>query len=190
MVNLLRDGEPLRMSKRAGTVVSMEDLVEAVGVDAGRYALARSSSDSMIDVDLDLLTKRTNDNPVFYVQYAHARTCNVTRLAIEDGRADGRRLRALAARARDRVGAARRARAVPRASSRVRLSCGSRTAVARYLETLAGVYHRWYDACRVRPQGDEQVTDLHRTRLWVNEATRTVLARGLDLLGVSAPERM
>ncbi|GMA88597.1 hypothetical protein GCM10025868_38470 [Angustibacter aerolatus] len=85
MVNLLKDGQPLRMSKRAGTVVTLEDLVDAVGVDAGRYALARSSADSQIDIDLDLLVRRTNDNPVFYVQYAHARTCGVSRLAGEDG---------------------------------------------------------------------------------------------------------
>jgi len=190
MVNLVRDGEPLRMSKRAGTVVTMEDLVDAVGVDAGRYALARSSSDSMIDVDLDLLTKRTNDNPVFYVQYAHARTCNVTRLAVEDGvlLADGfdpsllghETESVLLAVLGEFPGTVARA-AELREPHRV----------ARYLETLAAAYHKWYDACRVRPQdADEVVTDLHRTRLWVNEATRTVLARGLDLLGVSAPERM
>jgi arginyl-tRNA synthetase len=189
MVNLLRDGEPLRMSKRAGTVVSMEDLVEAVGVDAGRYALARSSSDSMIDVDLDLLTKRTNDNPVFYVQYAHARTCNVTRLAIEDGvlMADGFEPSLLGHETESALlGVLGQFPGVVARAAELR----EPHRVARYLETLAGVYHRWYDACRVRPQGDEQVTDLHRTRLWVNEATRTVLARGLDLLGVSAPERM
>jgi arginyl-tRNA synthetase len=190
MVNLVRGGEPLRMSKRAGTVVTMEDLVDAVGVDAGRYALARSSSDSMIDIDLDLLVKRTNDNPVFYVQYAHARTCNVTRLAVEDGvlLADGFDPALLTHETESvLLGILGEFPGVVARAAELR----EPHRVARYLESLAGAYHRWYDACRVRPQGaDEQVTDLHRTRLWVNEATRTVLARGLDLLGVSAPERM
>ncbi len=190
MVNLVRDGEPLRMSKRAGTVVTMEDLVEAVGVDAGRYALARSSSDSMIDIDLDLLTRRTNENPVFYVQYAHARTCNVTRLAVEDGvlLADGFDPTLLTDVTESvLLGVLGQFPGVVARAAELR----EPHRVARYLETLAGAYHRWYDACRVRPQdADEQVTDLHRTRLWLNEATRTVLARGLSLLGVSSPERM
>lgn len=190
LVNLLRHGEPLKMSKRAGTVVTMEDLVGAVGVDAGRYALARSSSDSMIDIDLDLLTRRTNDNPVFYVQYAHARTCNVTRLAIEDGvlMADGFDPSLLGDETESMLlGVLGQFPGVVARAAELR----EPHRVARYLETLAGAYHRWYDACRVRPQeADEKVTDLHRTRLWLNEATRTVLARGLGLLGVSAPERM
>ncbi len=190
MVNLLKDGEPLRMSKRAGTVVTLDDLVEAVGVDAGRYALARSSSDSSIDIDLDLLTKRSNDNPVFYVQYAHARTCNVSRLAAEDGvhTADGFDPSLLGHETESvLLGVLGQFPGVVARAAELR----EPHRVARYLETLAGAYHKWYDACRVRPQNaDEEVTDLHRTRLWVNEATRTVLARGLDLLGVSAPEQM
>ncbi|WP_460445440.1 arginine--tRNA ligase [Angustibacter aerolatus] len=190
MVNLLKDGQPLRMSKRAGTVVTLEDLVDAVGVDAGRYALARSSADSQIDIDLDLLVRRTNDNPVFYVQYAHARTCGVSRLAGEDGirTADGFDPAVLTHETESALLAT-----LGQFPSVVATAAELREPhrVARYLETLAGTYHRWYDACRVRPQSaDEAITDLHRTRLWLNEATRTVLARGLDLLGVSAPERM
>jgi arginyl-tRNA synthetase len=190
MVNLVRDGEPVRMSKRAGTVVVLEDLVAAVGVDAARYALTRSSTDSTMDVDLDLLTRRTNENPVFYVQYAHARTCNVARLAAEDGvrREDGFD----AALLTDPTEAALLAVLgdFPRVvASAARLREPHR--VARYLEDLAGRFHKWYDTCRVRPvTGDEEVTDLHRTRLWLNDATRRVLANGLGLLGVSAPERM
>jgi arginyl-tRNA synthetase len=190
MVNLLRGGEPVRMSKRAGTVVTMEDLVGAVGVDASRYALARSSADSAIDVDLDLLVKRSNDNPVFYVQYAHARTCNVTRLAVEDGvRIQDGFDPALLGHETESVLLATLGQFPGVGATAAELREPHR--VARYLETLAGAYHKWYDNCRVRPQNaDEEVTDLHRTRLWLNEATRTVLARGLDLLGVSAPERM
>jgi arginyl-tRNA synthetase len=190
MVNLIQDGQPVKMSKRAGTVVVLEDLVEAVGVDAARYALTRSSTDSMIDIDLDLLRKHTNENPVYYVQYAHARTCNVTRLAGEDGvrLADGfdpsllthdseSALLAILGDFPRTVAQAAKLREPHR--------------VPRYLEDLAGRYHKWYDDCRVRPhEADEQITDLHRTRLWLNEATRVVLANGLGLLGVSSPERL
>ncbi|MGD8148929.1 arginine--tRNA ligase [Ornithinimicrobium sp. Y1694] len=190
LVNLVKDGRPVRMSKRAGTVVVLEDLVEAVGVDAARYALTRSSTDSQIDIDLDLLASRTNENPVFYVQYAHARTCNVARLAAEDGvhREDGfdpslldheteAVLLAILGDFPRVVAQAAQLREPHR--------------VARYLEDLAGRFHKWYDECRVRPMSaDEEITDLHRSRLWLNDATRQVLANGLGLLGVSAPERM
>jgi arginyl-tRNA synthetase len=190
MVNLIQDGHPVKMSKRAGTVVVLEDLVEAVGVDAARYALTRSSADSMIDIDLDLLRRHTNENPVFYVQYAHARTCNVTLLAGEDGvhLTDGfdpsllthESEAALLAILGD----------FPRVVAQA-AKLREPHRVARYLEDLAGRYHKWYDDCRVRPREvGEEITDLHRTRLWLNEATRVVLANGLGMLGVSAPERL
>jgi len=189
MVNLVKDGKPLRMSKRAGTVVTMEDLVSAVGVDAARYSLVRSSTDSTLDIDLDLLTKATNENPVFYVQYAHARTVNVGRNAADlgvarddgfdpsllDHESEAVLLGVLGGYTRV-VGQAAELREPHR--------------VARYLEELAGAYHKWYDQRRVTPVGDEPVADVHRTRLWLNDATRTVLANGLALLGVKAPERM
>jgi len=190
MVNLIKDGEPVRMSKRAGTVVVLEDLVEAVGVDAARYALTRSSTDSMIDIDLDLLTKHTNENPVFYVQYAHARTCNVTRLAGDDGvrLADGFDPSLLTHDSEAALLAA--LGDFPRTVAQAgKLREPHR--VARYLEDLAGHFHKWYDECRVRPrEAGEEITDLHRTRLWLNEATRVVLANGLGLLGVSSPARL
>jgi len=189
MVNLVREGVPVRMSKRAGTVVTMEDLVGAVGVDAARYALVRSSVDSQIDVDLDLLVKRTNDNPVFYVQYAHARTSGVGRnsrdlgVRTEDGfdpsLLDHATESALLAAIGD----------FPRVVAQA-AELREPHRVARYLEALAGSYHKWYDERRVTPMGDETVTDVHRTRLWLNDATRTVLANGLELLGVGAPDRM
>ena len=188
MVNLVRDGEPVRMSKRAGTVVTMEDLVDLVGVDAARYALVRSSINSSLDVDLAVLEKKTNDNPVFYVQYAHARTrqvaVNAASLGVErtefdptllDHAAEGELIAKLVE--------------LPRVLAQ---SAEFREPhrVARYLEEVAGAYHRWYDKCRVIPQADEEVTDLHRTRLWLNDATGQVIRNGLGLLGVSAPERM
>jgi arginyl-tRNA synthetase len=190
MVNLIKDGQPVRMSKRAGTVVVLEDLVEAVGVDAARYALTRSSTDSMIDIDLDLLTKHTNENPVFYVQYAHARTCNVTRLAAEDGvhLADGFDPSLLTHDSEAALLAA--LGDFPRTVAQA-AKLREPHRVARYLEDLAGHFHKWYDDCRVRPrEAGEEITDLHRTRLWLNEATRVVLANGLGLLGVSSPERL
>jgi arginyl-tRNA synthetase len=190
MVNLVKDGEAVRMSKRAGTVVVLEDLVEAVGVDAARYALTRSSTDSMIDIDLDLLRQRTNENPVFYVQYAHARTCNVTRLAIEDGvhTSDGFDPSLLTHDSESALLAI--LGDFPRVVAQA-AKMREPHRVARYLEDLAGRFHKWYDDCRVRPrEATEEITDLHRTRLWLNEATRVVLANGLALLGVSSPERL
>jgi arginyl-tRNA synthetase len=188
LVNLVRDGEAVRMSKRAGTVVTMEDLVDAVGVDAARYALVRSSADSMLDIDLGLLTKRTNENPVFYVQYAHARTGAVARNAAESGvTRDGFDASLLGHETESvLLGALADFPRVVRQAAELR----EPHRVARYLEELAGAYHRWYDACRIIPQGDEPVSDLHRTRLWLNDATGQVLRNGLGLLGVSAPERM
>jgi arginyl-tRNA synthetase len=188
LVNLVRDGEAVRMSKRAGTVVTMEDLVDAVGVDAARYALVRSSADSMLDIDLGLLTKRTNENPVFYVQYAHARTAAVARNAAESGvTRDGFDASLLSHETESvLLGALADFPRVVRQAAELR----EPHRVARYLEELAGAYHRWYDACRIIPQGDEPASDLHRTRLWVNDATGQVLRNGLGLLGVSAPERM
>lgn len=191
MVNLVRDGAPVRMSKRAGTVVRLEDLVDAIGVDAARYALARYSIDSPIDIDIELWTRATRDNPVYYVQYVAARTASVGRNAAEVGLTRGQPtdfhpelldhdkenelLKALA-----------EFPAVVATAAELR----EPHRVARYLEDLAGAYHRFYDNCRVLPRGDEEITDLHRARLWLNDATRVVIANGLRLLGVSAPERM
>ncbi|MFJ4037800.1 arginine--tRNA ligase [Microbacterium sp. NPDC090007] len=188
MVNLVRDGQPMRMSKRAGTVVTLEDLVEIVGVDAARYALTRSSADSNLDIDLDVLQKRTNDNPVFYVQYAHARTHNVARNAADSGVERSEFAPELLSHEAESalLGALQEYPRVVAYAAEVR----EPHRVARYLEELAGLYHRWYDNCRVIPLSDAPVETLHRTRLWLNDATGQVLRNGLTLLGVSAPERM
>jgi arginyl-tRNA synthetase len=188
LVNLVKDGQPVRMSKRAGNVITLQDLVEAVGVDAARYALERSSTDSALDVDLDLLTRRSNDNPVFYVQYAHARTAAVGRNLASIGVELGLFRPELLDHERevDLLGALGEFPRVVASAAELRAP----HRVARYLEDLAGRYHRWYDACRVMPLGDEPVTDLNRSRAWLNDATRIVLANGLGLLGISAPDRM
>ena len=188
MVNLVRDGQPMRMSKRAGTVITLDDLVEAIGVDAARYALTRSSVDSPIDIDLQLWSSASADNPVYYVQYAHARLCALARNAAELGLApDTSHLDELG---HDREGALIRTLGeFPRVlQSAAALREPHR--VCRYLEDLAGDYHRFYDACRVLPQGDEPAGDLHGARLALCAATRQVIANGLGILGVSAPERM
>ena len=194
LVNLVRtnaetgEKEPVRMSKRAGTVVTLEDLVDAIGVDAARYALARTSTDSNIDLDLDVLASRTNDNPVFYVQYAHARTRSVARNAVTAGvdrSAFDAALLSHETEARLLGSLAEFPRVVRQAAE-----WREPHRIARYLEELAGTFHRWYDVCRVTPLRGQPVTDLHRTRLWLNDAVTTVLASGLGLLGVTAPDRM
>ncbi len=190
-VRLLRDGQPLRMSKRAGTVISLVDLVDAIGVDAGRYALARSSSDVMIDIDLDVWSRRTNDNPVFYVQYAHARIASLLRNAVDLGVdrgavADADLALLSTEREGDLLGSLAQFPAVVTAAAELRAP----HRVARYLEELAGTYHRFYDDCRILPRGDDDLTPQAVPRLWLCEATRSVLANGLGLLGVSAPDRM
>jgi arginyl-tRNA synthetase len=191
LVNLVRDGEPVRMSKRAGTIITMEDLVGAVGVDAGRYALARSSIDSTVEIDLGLWARRSPDNPVYYVQYAHARLVSLRRNAAELGI----ELPDLSTVEYSLLGQEQETDLLAALGEfgRVVASAAELRAphrVARYLEDLAGTYHRFYDNCRVLPRGDEEVTPLTLARLALCEATRVVLANGLGLLGVSAPERM
>ena len=187
MVNLLSHGTVVRMGKRSGNIITLLDLVDEIGVDAARYALVRNSLDTNLDIDLDLWTKATSDNPVFYVQYAHARVSSILRNAADLGLApeshpellthekEGDLLRALAEFPR-----------VVQAAADLR----EPHRIARYLEDTAADYHRFYDNCRVLPMGDEEPTDLNRARLLLVDATRTVLANGLALLGVSAPERM
>jgi arginyl-tRNA synthetase len=188
MVNLVRDGQPVRMSKRAGTVITLDDLVEAIGVDAARYSLIRSSVDSPIDIDLELWSSASNENPVYYVQYAHARLAALARNAAELGLiASTEHLELLT---HEKEGTL--IRNLGEFSRVLKTAAALREPhrVSRYLEDLAGDYHRFYDSCRVLPQGDEAPTDLHAARLALCQATRQVIANGLAILGVTAPERM
>ena len=207
LVNVMKDGKAVRMSKRAGNVVTIDDLVDAIGVDASRYSLARTDYNTSVDIDLNLLASHSNDNPVYYVQYAHARSCTVDRnaaeaqidptvadLALLDTETDGEVLAALAqwpatlAQAGDL-----------RAPHRI----------AHYLEELAAAYHKWYNVERVvpmpltdleerKPEAEREALRIAKNpeparaaaRLKLNDAVRTVIAAGLDLLGVSAPEKM
>ncbi|MCD4549664.1 MULTISPECIES: arginine--tRNA ligase [unclassified Schaalia] len=189
MVNLVKDGEPVRMSKRAGTIVTLDDLVDAVGVDAARYALVRVSMDSNLDIDVNLLASRTNDNPVYYVQYAHARTCNVARNAAEHAVT---RLAGFVPAALDTAADAELLGVLAQFPAQIAQAAQLREPhrLARYLESVAATYHTWYGQCRVTPRGEDPVEDSHVARLWLNDAVTCVLRSGLDLLGVSAPERM
>jgi arginyl-tRNA synthetase len=188
MVNLVRDGQPLKMSKRAGTVITLDDLVEAIGVDAARYSLIRSSVDTPIDIDLALWSSASNENPVYYVQYAHARLSALARNAAELGLIpDTGHLELLT---HDKEGALiRNLGEFPRVL-KTAAALREPHRVCRYLEDLASDYHRFYDSCRVLPQGDEEPNELHTARLALCQATRQVIANGLAILGVSAPERM
>ncbi|HEV8025066.1 MAG TPA: arginine--tRNA ligase [Candidatus Nanopelagicales bacterium] len=190
LVKITRGGQEVKLSKRAGNIVTLEDLVEEVGVDAARYTLIRYPVDSPLTLDLETITRQTNDNPVFYVQYAHARISSVLRNAAELG-IDWSSLDfdpGLLSHERedDLLGTLAEFPRVVASAAELR----EPHRVARYLEELATVYHRFYDACKVLPRGDEELSDLHVARLWLCAASRQVLANGLDLLGVSAPERM
>ncbi|MGO5373985.1 arginine--tRNA ligase [Bifidobacterium thermophilum] len=207
LVNVMKDGKAVRMSKRAGNVVTIDDLVDAIGVDASRYSLARTDYNTSVDIDLNLLASHSNDNPVYYVQYAHARSCNVDRnaaearidpttadLALLDTETDGEVLAALA-----QWPAALAQAGDLRAPHRI----------AHYLEELAAAYHKWYNVERVvpmpltdleerKPEAEREALRIAKNpeparaaaRLKLNDAVRTVIAAGLDLLGVSAPEKM
>ena len=189
MVNLVRDGVPLRMSKRAGTVITLDDLIDALGVDAARFALIRYSVDTTLDLDLDLWTRQTSDNPVFYVQYAHARLASLARNAADLGISPGSTYDPAlldTPRESELIALLAAYPAILRTAAELR----EPHRVARYLEDLASAYHKFYDSVRVLPLGDETASEATISRLWLCAATRQVLANGLALLGVDAPERM
>jgi arginyl-tRNA synthetase len=190
LVKMMREGQEVKLSKRAGTLITLEELIEEVGVDAARYSLIRYPVESPMTLDLDLLVQRTNDNPVFYVQYAHARVSSVLRNAQDlgiDWRATGYDPALLV---HEREGELLRALAEFPAVVASAAELREPHRVPRYLESLATAYHRFYDACRVLPRGDEEVEPIHLARLWLCAATRQVLANGLSLCGVTAPDRM
>ncbi len=189
MVFLVKDGQPIRMSKRAGTVISLDDLIEALGVDAARYSLIRYSVDTTLDLDLDLWTKQSSDNPVFYVQYAHARLSALARSAKDLGIDLGHDYDAALLDTPQEAALIALIAAYPQTlAAAAELREPHR--VVRYLEDLASGYHKFYDVVRVLPMGDESVTSANVARLWLCAAAQQVLANGLAVLGVSAPERM
>lgn len=188
LVNLLRDGQPVRMSKRAGTVITMEDLVSAIGVDAARYSLVRSSVDQSIDIDLGLWESQSSDNPVYYVQYGHARLCSIGRKAAELGiDSDGADLSLLS---HDREGDLIRTLGEFPAVVEEAAQLREPHRIARYAEDLAAVFHRFYDSCQVLPKAGEDEAPIHGARLALAQASRVVLANALTMVGVSTPEKM
>lgn len=188
MVNLLKDGVAVRMSKRAGTVITLDDLVEAIGIDAARYSLIRSSVDSSLDIDLALWASQSSDNPVYYVQYGHARLCSIARKAADLGvTADNPDLSLLThEREGDLIRTLGEFPAVIKAAAELR----EPHRVARYAEELAGVFHRFYDNCQILPKAGEETQSIHTARLALAAASRQTLANALRLVGVTAPERM
>jgi arginyl-tRNA synthetase len=190
MVKIIEGGAELKLSKRAGTIITLEELVEKVGTDAARYTLIRFPTDTPMVMDVDLLRKNTNDNPVYYVQYAHARICAVLRNATELGINYGLKFYSpeLLTHERERELVGLLAQYPKVLSSAAQLRQPHR--VARYIEELASQYHRFYNDCRVLPLGDEKVSDLNSARATLSQATAQVISNGLDLLGVNAPEKM
>ena len=191
LVKIMKNGEEVKLSKRAGTIVTLEEIVEEVGVDAARYTLIRYPTDSPMVMDVEVLKSRTNENPVYYVQYAHARIAallkNANELGITQiGSGAFKTSELTHEREIELLGALSDFPVVVATAAELR----EPHRVARYLEELAGVYHRFYADCRVLPMGDEATTDLHVARINLCAATRQVLENGLTLLGVSAPERM
>lgn len=188
LVTVLQGGEEMRLSKRAGTIVTLQDLVDVAGVDGVRYSLCRYPADSPMTLDLDLVTRKTMDNPVFYIQYAHARLSSILRNAAQLGIERGSLDPGLLTHPRESalLGALGEFPRVVATAAEL----GEPHRVARYLEDTAASFHKFYDDCRVLPYGDDDVTPLHQARLWLVTATRQVVANGLGLLGVSAPDRM
>jgi len=190
LVKIMENGEEVKLSKRAGTIITLEELVEKVGVDAARYTLIRYPVDTPMVMDVDLLRSRTNENPVYYVQYAHARICAVLRnaadLKISFG-ADHIHPELLThERERELIGALGEFPRIVASAADLR----EPHRVARYAEELAGLYHGFYADCRVLPMGDEAPTELHSARATLCKSTAQVIANSLALLGVSAPEKM
>jgi arginyl-tRNA synthetase len=191
LVKILRNGEEVRLSKRAGSIVTLQEIVDLVGVDALRYTLCRYPTDSPLTLDVEVVTRQTADNPVFYVQYAHARLASILRnaraLGLEPAASDAFDPALLE---HEREGDLLRALGeFPRVVAQA-AELREPHRVARYLEATAATFHKFYDECRVLPRGDEESTPLHAARLLLVDATRVVLSNGLGLLGVDAPERM
>lgn len=190
LVKIMEGGEEVKLSKRAGTIITLEELVEKVGVDAARYTLIRYPVNTPMVMDIDILKRNTNENPVYYVQYAHARIAavlrNATELKIPAGLENFDPAQLSHDRENELLGLLAEFPRIVAGAAELR----EPHRIARYLEELAGLYHGFYADCRVLAMGDEPISAVHSARINLSAATLQVLKNGLDLLGVSAPERM
>jgi arginyl-tRNA synthetase len=190
LVKIMEGGEEVKLSKRAGTIITLEELVEKVGVDAARYTLIRYPVETPMVMDLDILTRNTNENPVYYVQYAHARIAGVLRncdeLKISMNPKDFDPALLTHDRENELIATLADFPRIVEGAAELR----EPHRIARYLEELAGVYHGFYSDCRVLPLGDEAIAPIHTARALLCMATKQVVKNGLTLLGVGAPERM
>ena len=204
LVNLLRDGRPVRMSKRRGTMVTFDELLAEVGADATRYLLVSKSANQMIDFDIELAKRQDNTNPVYYVQYAHARICSILRraagLTLEE--AEGLTMGEVSERAigdafdlslltdPSELALSRKLQEFPELVA----GCARDRApfrVCHYVEELAGLFHAFYTRCQVLPsEGRPVAAELSGARLCACDAVRIVVATALTLIGVSAPTHM
>lgn len=197
LVNLIEDGEAVRLSKRAGKIITFEELIEEVGVDAARYGLLRRSTDQRLDFDVALAKEKSNENPVYYVQYAHARICSILRRAFD---LDAEDTSVSADELSTQLGADPKLELL---SSEAELALVRKLSefpelieiagrdlaphkLATYIEELAGAFHHFYAHNRVMDDDAE----LRTARLYLSDATRRVLRLSLNLVGISAPERM
>ena len=187
LVNLLQDGKPVRMSKRSGKAIALHDLLDEVSVDAARFFFNSRTASSPVDFDLDLAVREDSENPVYYVQYAHARICSLVARLAEEGETvpDAAALDAAVFTAPEELALVKSLAQYPE-----ELHLAARdydpSRIDRYLAALAGDFHRFYNACRIK--GEEPA--VLRARLKLADSVRAVLANGLGLLGVSAPEKM
>ena len=188
LVNLMQDGKPVRMSKRSGKAIALHDLLDEISVDAARYFFNSRAATTPLDFDLDLAVREDSENPVYYVQYAHARICSlVSRLAQEDG-AQVPAAGAVDAALLKEPEELALVKTLAQFPEEIHLAARDYdpSRINRYLVALAGDFHRFYNACRIK--GEEPA--LLAARLKLADTVRAVLANGLNLLGVSAPEKM
>ncbi len=187
LVNLLQDGRPVRMSKRSGKAIALHDLLDEISVDAARYFFNSRAATTPLDFDLDLAVREDSENPVYYVQYAHARICSLVSRLAEEG-AEVPASGTVDAAVFQTPEELALIKALAQFPEEIHLAAQNYdpSRINRYLAALAGDFHRFYNACRILGEAPEVLS----ARLKLADTVRSVLANGLNLLGVSAPEKM